>query len=102
MISWIGGLRGEGIIHCIDSFSYLFIYFLQYFYSLHSYFLLLPEFPNCKNLRSKYQMQVKNGNCNKENKKRDALSTSYPPTSYYLQCRTLNFKCNSPIPQHRK
>lgn len=68
--------------------------------------LLLPEFSNCKknrgiNIKRKWKMEAV---IRKEKKqtKSQSLSTSYPPTLYYLQCRTLNFKCNSPIPQHSK
>lgn len=96
----VGG-RVSSII-LIVVLSFLNSYFLQYAYSFHLLIcLLLLAFFNCRNLRSTYQMYMKNGNSNRK-KKPDALSTSYPPTSYYLQCRTLNFKCNSPIPQHRK
>lgn len=84
IISCVKGQREEGgIVHNTDSFVFYKLMFSSVFVFISlSFCLQLPEFSNYKTMKGKYQMEMKNAN-SKEKKKVGALSTSYPPTSYY-------------------
>lgn len=96
------GGKGEGVIRNIDSLSYLFLTHIFFSTCIHFIFLFV-YYHNF--LIVEFEEQIPNVNEKMETlkkKHRDALSTSYPPTSCYLQCRPLDFKWNTPIAQHSK